>query len=134
MDAAEVNAALERFAGYDVGWDGNSDGAVPPSPWAITEARTIALVAIRLGLPPERLVPDVNGGVAVYWMSADTLPDGSHRRLAALVASNDRTWVAAQKDRIRGVSNFEDCGATVAERARTRADTIKRLAAWVSER
>lgn len=134
MDAAKVNATLAEFLGYDVGWDGNSDGAVPPSLWAIDAARTIALAAIRLGFPPERLVPDVNGGVAVYWASADTLPDGSHRRLAALKVTNGRGWVATRKDRAADTFDAEDCGATVAERARTRTDTIKCLAAWVNER
>jgi hypothetical protein len=76
----------------------------PLAALAMRQAARIIDVSVAMKALPSRFVPDVDGGVAVYWMSADRLDDGSHRLLAAIFVDPDGQMSASTSD--RAVSAF----------------------------
>lgn len=91
---------LWELARLAPGWDGHE--APPPSPVACERVHQTLSLALARGLAPTRLVPDVNGGLAVYWFGEETLPGGAHCRVAALKVTNEGEIVAREQDRTTG--------------------------------
>lgn len=75
-----------KLRGLDDNWDGQ--GARAPSELACEIAHRLLDEAIRQGMPPDRVVPDVTGGVALYWFGAEQMEGGAHRRYASIGVEN----------------------------------------------
>jgi hypothetical protein len=89
--------ALFDLARLPADWNGH--GAPPPSPAACALAFRVVDASLAAGAEPSRIVPDADGGVAVYWMSKDTLEGGAHRRLASVGVDNEGMIAASITDR-----------------------------------
>lgn len=81
-----MEAELKRMASLPVGWD--SYDAEPPSADAIRLATRVLSACIAADLPPSRVRPSVEGGVAVTF-----LVDGGY---ADIECFNDGTMVAGR--------------------------------------
>lgn len=107
-ETARLLAQIDALAGLGDGWDGRS--APAPSSQATALARRVVQCAATLSAMASRVVPDVEGGLAVYWMRGRR-EDGSHRLLASVCIDNDGAMAASTKDRDAGAFeawDFED--------------------------
>jgi hypothetical protein len=79
-------------------WRVESDGARIEE--AARHAATEALVALReVGLTPERVLADPDGGVALYVFGDETIEGGARARYVRVAASNDETLTVLCVDR-----------------------------------
>lgn len=84
-----------ELARLQAGWDGRR--AEPPSPLACESARRVIAQALLASAPPSRVVPDVEGGVAVYWFSDAKIEDDAPARRAAISIDNEGQMAASLK-------------------------------------
>lgn len=88
---------LRQFLTMSDGWDGEL--APAPAPAAVEMSETIVLLGREVGVVPSRIVPDVEGGIAVYYFGGELLPDGGRRLQSGVLVSNDRELVLYRRDR-----------------------------------
>lgn len=124
VDAADLAAAVREAAAW-LGWalprpslrvrlgelallaDGwNGYGAPAPSVVALERMQDVLAAAEAAGFVPSRLAADADGGVFAYWFGAETLPGGSHRRVASMLVDNDGCAAAHTQDRLAGDAGF----------------------------
>ncbi len=78
------------------GWN---DDSPAPNATSLSAATNILDALDQTLLSPERVVPDAEGGVAIYFFGGKTLPGGARQQYASLSASNDGEIVALVHDR-----------------------------------
>lgn len=127
---AQLNTVFDRLhdkirdlSGLSDGWDGR--GAPAPSATAADMAQKVLVIASRFLAPPDRIVPDADGGLAVYWMRHER-QDQSHRFLASIVIDNDGAIAATTKDRETGAFDAWDVADD------NLSATVRRLNQYVS--
>ena len=96
----QLHGMLWEYAALPQGWNGYR--AVPPNKRALERARRALDQASMAGLLPERVVPDVEGGVGLEWFGCGVLDGGARRRLASTTCDNDGDLVAGIEDRVSG--------------------------------
>ncbi|MDP3212500.1 MAG: hypothetical protein Q8S73_00240 [Deltaproteobacteria bacterium] len=100
---------LWALARLSAGWDGHD--APPPSAMACERAHQVVSVAASRGFTPSQVVPDVEGGVALYWYGEERTAGGGHRLAASVSIDNDGDLFASMVDRV--TQHVETWGALV---------------------
>lgn len=95
---SQLEADLLALLDLQHGWDGRR--APPPS----LEAVAVARRALELAndLPEARVVPDVEGGVALYFFGGGRHPDGGWNRRGGILVSYDAEATVHLRDRSAG--------------------------------
>lgn len=93
---SDARLQMERLKALSPGWD---DESPVPNETAFRHAEEILGVLDDSLLSPERVVPNAEGGVSIYFFGASTLPGGARRRYASISCSNDGEVVALTHDR-----------------------------------
>lgn len=114
---------LITIAEQPAGWDGHDAKAL--SKPALLGAHRALLEVSRHGPLPERLVPDVTGGVAFYWFGAERTAGGGHRLSASLKVDDEGDLFVSLVD--RATQRVEVSEASTA----TLGAAIDRMAAFV---
>ena len=123
--ATSMSPILREFwtlARLAEGWDGHQ--APPPSPLACERAHLVVTLALARGLPPARMVPDVMGGLSVYWFGAERTAGGGHRLAASLSIDNDGDLVASTVDRVTQAMDAWDVALEALDSTLTRLWTF----------
>lgn len=104
LPGTSLRVRLGELALLADGWNGY--GAPAPSALALERMRDVLVAAEAAGFPPSRLAADADGGVFAYWFGAETLPGGSHRRVASMLIDNDGCAAAHTQDRLASDAGF----------------------------
>lgn len=104
LPRASLRVRLGEFALLVDGWNGY--GAPAPSALALERMQDVLVAAEAAGFPPSRLAADADGGVFACWFGAETLPGGSHRRVASMLIDNDGCAAAHTQDRLASDAGF----------------------------
>lgn len=88
---------LEEMENLPDDWDGQ--GARQPSIAAFGNAYLVIPLACAAGRLPDRVTPDVMGGVALYWFSAKKTDGGASRKYAWMSCDNDGSLCLLLSDR-----------------------------------
>lgn len=119
---APIRREFWTLARLAEGWDG--DRAPPPSPLACERAHLVVTLALARGLPPTRMVPDVMGGLSVYWFGVERTAGGGHRLAASLSIDNDGDLVASTVDRVTQAMDAWDVSLDALDATLTRLWTF----------
>jgi hypothetical protein len=93
-----VTARVQLLSLEDLAQGWNEDSPAPNTT-SIRAAANILDALDETLLSPERVVPDAEGGVAMYFFGGKTLPGGARQQYASISASNDGEIVALVHNR-----------------------------------
>lgn len=119
---APIQREFWTLARLAEGWDGHR--APPPSQLACERAHLVVTLALARGLPPARMVPDVMGGLSVYWFGAERTTGGGHRLAASLSIDNDGDLVVSTVDRVTQAMDAQDVALDALDATLTRLWTF----------
>lgn len=97
---------LRSFLLLEDGWDGAR--APAPSRLAVDVGHLVLDLSEKVGLDIDRVVPDVEGGLAVYFFGGAELPDGGRQLQLGVLAANDGEALLYIRDRGAAGSKIEE--------------------------
>lgn len=96
--SAAARMSLHELDRLEDNW--NDQGAPGPTHAARRNAKAVVDASIERGMPPDRVLPSVEGGVSLFWFGPERLAGNTPRRYGWIECDNTGGLCALESDRL----------------------------------